>query len=393
MHNQKKLFNSVLLLKLGLLLVAILAKPLLDQMNFFEANASDYSVSDPVVEQVTLVTDVDSEPVVEIVELTPTPEFGEVKMLAFGDMLLDRYVRTLIERDGLDAVLAGMQDDDGAFFDGYDFVFTNLEGPVTPTRVPTGKLYAFQFDPEFLDLLVDNHFNIVSVANNHTFDMGQQGNDDTYKYLEDWGIQAVGDAREVNERSTFETEVNGYKVGFGAYNHTDFKTTIEEITASIEGLAERNDFVIASIHWGVEYQHTPQPFQEDWAQQMVDAGADVILGHHPHVLQGMEVLQADDERQAVVFYSLGNFVFDQWFSEPTQETIALGLEFRMNESGQKFVKLNFTPLRMNLSLPFFPNEEVGQQVIDNFYDYSFWTDESIEDYKILFEEREIELEL
>ncbi len=326
------------------------------------------------------------EPDIEI-EVTPTYQAQEADMLAFGDLLLDRYVRTLIERNGPESILAGVEQYyDQPFFEGYDLVFANLEGPVTPYRIPTSKSIAFQFSPEHLSILTDHHFNLVSTANNHVVDMGKQGYQDTYRYLDEWGIESVGDAKGLSDKSTYETEIDGVKLGFVGLNHTDFKIDINEASRVIADLKTRNDFVVVSIHWGVEYQHVPQDFQREWARQMVEAGADVILGHHPHVLQGFELIEGKP-----VFYSLGNFVFDQWFSEETQETVAVHLQFK-KEGDARRIHVGLTPIRMNMSLPYFPDEQMSQQILDRFYEYSYETNPAIEAFSSFFKDRWIRLD-
>jgi len=379
------LFFSLLVIKL--LLVALV---IVFQSNYQVAPSvlADVTDSSSALNEPAFQYDTDHTDVLE--EEVTLEEFidgdGSVSMLAFGDMLLDRYVRTLIERDGAESILEGLNEDP-AFFEDYDFVFANLEGPVTPNRVPTGKSIAFQFSPEHLDILTENQFNMVSVANNHTFDMGWAGYEDTYRYLAERDIVALGDPRGVSEKSSYETEINGQKIGFAAFNHSDFKIVLQEALDVVAELRERNDFVVVSIHWGVEYQNVPQPWQREWAKKMVASGADLILGHHPHVLQGLEFIEGKP-----VFYSLGNFVFDQWFSIPTQETIALGLEFETRDDS-RYLNLDFTPIRLDYARPYLPDEEEGQAIIDKFYGYSQRTNADIETYKALFETGSFELKL
>lgn len=310
-----------------------------------------------------------------------------VNMIAFGDMMLDRYIRTLIQRYGLDHILGRIAGPEDRFFNGYDFVFTNLEGPVTPVRRPTGKSIAFQFDPQFLEILKANYFNVVSNANNHTYDMGQNGFTDTLKYLGEAGIPHFGDAKGINEFSTYETVKGGWRFGFLGLNHSDFKLDINDIKAAIADLRTRNDFVVVSIHWGVEYVHVPLDFQRDWAAEMVKSGVDMVIGHHPHVLQGMEFISGRP-----VFYSLGNFVFDQWFSVETQESVGVGISFNSpavdgepNEANAPKIDLTFVPIQIEMGVPFQPKSVKGAEILNKFYDYSFATNPLIESKKALFE--------
>lgn len=290
-----------------------------------------------------------------------------VTMMAFGDLLLDRYVRTLIERHGQEYILDRLAGEEGRFFEGVDIMFANLEGPVTPNRVHTNKEIAFQFDPEFLNILTKHNFNLVSIANNHAYDMGVRGFEDTIQFLDDAGIPHVGNAKQVDHLSSYEIEKGGRKIGFAAFNHTDYKLNIDDALNLIRDLRTRNDFVVVSIHWGVEYAHVPSEFQKNLAKEMVEAGADVIIGHHPHVLQGMEYI---DGRP--VFYSLGNFVFDQWFSGATQETIGVGLSFvePATETEPPQINLYLVPIQIEKAIPFQPNEEKAQEILSKFNEYS-----------------------
>jgi poly-gamma-glutamate synthesis protein (capsule biosynthesis protein) len=115
----------------------------------------------------------------------------------------------------------------------------------------------------------------------------------------------------------------------------------------VSGLASSTDFTIINIHWGTEYEHQFNKLQKEIAHELVDAGADIIIGHHPHVVQGMEMYQGKP-----IFYSLGNFVFDQYFSPDTQEGLAVGLNLSPNPSpGQERgeLEINLFPIKSRAS--------------------------------------------
>lgn len=298
---------------------------------------------------------------------------NEVKILAFGDVSFDRYIRKRIEEEGKGAALAGMESLRDKL-DEVDLVFVNLEGPVTENRIATGKEIAFQFDPDSLTILNDFSVDIALIANNHTYDMGKAAEEDTRRFLEEYGIIPVGNAKVVNEQSSYETVINGKSVAFAAFNHTDYRLNFEAAAALIAELKARNDIVIVSIHWGREYFTVPSDFQRERAREFIEAGADVIIGHHPHVIEGMEFIDGKP-----VFYSLGNFVFDQWFMEETQE--GLGIELIFNYAS---TQINLIPFKIDKGFPRIATEAEGKEILQKFYEYSFSTNSDIENHQDLF---------
>jgi len=277
-------------------------------------------------------------------EKQPDPE--EVTIVAFGDMMLGRYVRTLMERHGhdypfehvpalVDHMLApeNLPEDDispatGAHYHP-DFLFANLEGPIsTNPYTNPGTAMMFNFRPDVTEMLTKYNFNLVSVANNHAFDMGEAGEQETRQFLTEAGIHHFGHSREIREENVWSTQVEDTTIAFVGFNHTlhdllDFDAAAELI-ASLE---EDHDFTIVSIHWGTEYKLHPNDRQVLQAHQLVDAGADAIIGHHPHVIQSNEVYNG-----APIYYSLGNFIFDQYFQQNVQEGLGLTLTLKKSSN-------------------------------------------------------------
>lgn len=311
-----------------------------------------------------------------------------VTVLAFGDLLLDRSIKTLIEEKGADFVLEKLGGKENRFFEGIDFIFANLETAVVQEKVQSGKEVTFQSNPKFLNILLKHKINLVSIANNHAYDAGRNGFYETVEHLKEYGITGVGDPKQVSELSSFQTEKGGYKIAFVAFNNTDFKLQIQEALSLLKEVRLQNDFVIVSIHWGVEYSHLPSTFQKELAAQIVESGADVIIGHHPHVIQGMEFINGRP-----VFYSLGNFIFDQWFSDATQEGMAVGISLKKpaiyNDQGISVqgpdIDLYLIPLQIEKGVPFQPATERASAVLEKFYKYSLKTNPEIENYHSVFE--------
>ena len=248
-----------------------------------------------------------------------------ITLLGFGDIMLDRDVRRLMDANGLDYPFRKIADPALKFMQGTDFVFANHEGPVHEVYTPTSKSIAFRFKPDIVWEIRKAGINIVSVANNHALDQGWGGRDDTMKFLSQGGVLFFGnpknivggEGRDANEKIV---TISGSKVAFIGFDDTIFKIDSAAVGEYIKGLKERNDFVIVSVHWGVEYKHTPIQRQKDLAHMFIDSGADIVFGHHPHVIQTMEIYN-----DKPIFYSMGNFVFDQYFSIDTQEGLSVGL--------------------------------------------------------------------
>ncbi len=254
----------------------------------------------------------------------------------FGDLMLGRHVRVLMDRYGQDYPFQEM---DRAYLQTNDLLIANLEGPVAEKAIQTSKSIAFRFLPDVVPLLKKYYFDALSSANNHTFDMGAQGLEDTFRLLPEGGLTSFGHPRDLNEQSVALLTVNGRKIALLGLNHTDFKLDKAAVTTRITELRDQGYQVIPYIHWGVEYKHTPTTEQVDQAHAFVDAGAIAVVGMHPHVVQSIEIYN-----NAPIFYSLGNAVFDQYFSQDTQE----GLSFTMRLTPEE-MQIYLSPIKIEQS--------------------------------------------
>ncbi len=242
--------------------------------------------------------------------------------LNFGDMMLDRNVAKAMGEKGIPYLLDPLAGNEGRFFSGVDITAANLEGPFADVRRPTEKSIAFRFDPVLIPQLQTYGFNLFTLANNHSVDMAYAGDSETRNHLRTTGIDFYGHQYKVADDSYLLKEVGGVKLAYVGVNDTHPNTDIASAIELVKKGEQEADFVIANIHWGVEYETKSHPRQQTLAHQFIDAGADVILGHHPHVTQEIEVYN-----DRPIFYSMGNFIFDQYFSVPTQEGYAVGLTF------------------------------------------------------------------
>lgn len=258
-------------------------------------------------------------------------EGKKIKMLFFGDMMLDRHVGEKINKYSLDFLFAKLASSSENLFIGKDIISANLEGAVTEN----GALYApnnaydFAFNPKLIDNLKKYNFNFFTIANNHLADQGERGIIETRNNLDKLGFNyagcADGQAGECSYKVVKSDSINLGMAGFSlVYNAKKFD--IKKAEKIIADLSSSTDLVIVNIHWGVEYEHKFNSIQQNFAHTLIDAGADLIIGHHPHVVQGFEIY-----KNKPIFYSLGNFIFDQYFSPDTQEELAVAVEWNLNK--------------------------------------------------------------
>ncbi len=255
-----------------------------------------------------------------------------------GDIMLDRGVASVLTKKH--------EGDFKKIFEGVpilrsaDILFGNLEGPLSDQGKEIGNLYSFRMSPNALPALTQAGFDVLSVANNHAGDWGKEAMVDTLKKLEDYQITPVGGGDNIAEASALKIiERDGIKVGYLAASDVGpnwLKAT--EVSAGImiadevffESIAKAKgkvDVIVASFHFGDEYQTKSNTRQQTLARRAVDAGANLVIGHHPHVRQEIEKY-----RNGLIAYSLGNFVFDQYFSEETMTGMAL--EVAVNKQGK-----------------------------------------------------------
>lgn len=253
-------------------------------------------------------------------------------VLNFGDVMFDRGVRNIIENRGRDPF--EYIKNEMFIINSYDFVITNLEGPIVEMdrALCQKKAYNFQFAKDTTSRLKSIGVNMVNIANNHSYDCYKSGFQSTKKYLKEAEIDYMGDS--VLENSFVIKEMNGKKVAFVGIDETVQVIPISGFYPLVNKLKKENDYVVVNIHWGTEYLLKETSKQRDIAHRLVDNGADVIFGHHPHVVEPVEVYKS-----SVIFYSLGNFVFDQDFGDTTVG-MGVGVEFLKNEKHFKLYPFN-----------------------------------------------------
>ncbi len=247
-----------------------------------------------------------------------------------------------------------------------DIVFGNLESPLcNGLEFVKNKKYVFSADKRWAVILKSAGFKVLSLANNHIIDCGEDGIRNTTKLLKENGISFVGlneaNANNANEKerrgmgerqrqNPLVIEKEGIRIGFLAYCKKKklfdrFRTRPyvidENIFEDVKEAKKKADVLVVSLHWGKEYENQPSEEQEETAKKLVDNGADVIVGHHSHVVQNVERY-----KNRIIAYSLGNFVFDQLWSEKTRRGVMLRVDI-YKKGIKKF-------------------EEIGTYIDDNF---------------------------
>lgn len=261
-----------------------------------------------------------------------TPEKQSVlKLLFFGDMMLDRHVGEKIQAQGFDYIFAKLVGQEGRFFQNIDLISANLEGAVTDegAHYSPVKTYDFAFAPELLNQFKKYNFNFFNLANNHFADQGERGIGETRANLAQLGFYHSGCPNgQVGECSAVIVEISGQKIGLAGFSMAgSTQIDMDAVDEIVRDLRQKSDLVIINMHWGQEYKHQFNQKQQQAAYLLIKAGADIIIGHHPHVVQGIEIYQGRP-----IFYSLGNFIFDQYFSPDTQQGLGLGISVSLQKT-------------------------------------------------------------
>lgn len=289
-------------------------------------------------------------------EKTQPMSQGTVNIMAVGDIMLGRGVADSLKACGLDFIYPFQEV--RSILDRGDIVFGNLEHPITERKEsldPAFK-YILKCEKNAVSGLTFAGFNVLSLANNHIMDYYEGGLTDTLEILDSNGIARTGAGRNPDEaRNPAVVEINGVKVGFLAYS--DFAEAVykgnpsikfgaeagkggvaplkpEYIREDIEKIRKDVDILAVSLHWGIEDSYEITDRQTEIAHRICDFGADIILGHHPHRFQGIEIYHGKP-----IVYSLGNFIFDQ--VPENQESFILSLTYE----GSTLVGLEASPVR------------------------------------------------
>ncbi len=266
----------------------------------------------------------------------------EVSFMAVGDIMLSRNVAGQIAKNNKDGNYPFRKL--SSYLASTDFNFGNLESPYSGEDHynPTGSL-VFNAPTWTLSGLTKNNFRVLNLANNHGFDQGLDSLLYTKQLLLENNILSLGVGKNLKE--AWEGQVHTVKdvrVGFIGASYAslndngattnDNVARIEQtakLTQSINELKTRSDFIVVTMHAGTEYVRNPNASQTKFAKAAIDAGADLVIGAHPHWIQTIELYKGK-----YIFYSLGNFVFDQMWSQDTREGLMLKIDLQKDPSCQ-----------------------------------------------------------
>ncbi len=306
-----------------------------------------------------------------------------VSLCFTGDILLDRGVAKAIGQNGADYPYMSVKN----LLKRADIAVGNLECPLTGKGIPSlkDKKYIFRAETGNSRSLKAAGFDLLNLANNHAMDYGSEGLVETMEALARQGILTAGagtDAASAFKPTMFET--NGFKIcflsfcAFPAEGYFYFEdrpdiTLLDEqkFADSIRDAKAASDVLILSVHWGNEFSYYPGEKNMQLARTAIDCGADAVIGHHPHVLQGVEKYKAK-----FVFYSLGNFVFDKQVPEGTDETVIL--EMKVTKHGISNVSV--TPVTITDCRPQIATGANAAHILDRLVLYSKGMGAVIENY-------------
>ena len=315
-YRQKIVYMQITLITVAIFLGLLVgAAALTKVMNNRQAQNSEKTASQEQQEETTEpkkddsstdnTDDISKDSQEETTTPEPTAEPVSITVSMVGDCTLGTDVN-FDQSTSFDAFYQ-MKNDPGYFFQNVKDIFTaddltvaNMEGTLTTSNDRQQKTFAFKGDPSYTEILTQGGVEATNLANNHSHDYGDQSYEDTIQYLEAAGITTFGYDR------TAVMDVKGIKVGLiGIYELKDGLGRQQQVIDTIQEVKDQGaQVIIVSFHWGTEKSNIPDDIQKTLAHLAIDQGADLVVGHHPHVLQGIEKYQGKN-----IVYSLGNFCF------------------------------------------------------------------------------------
>jgi len=287
-------------------------------------------------------------------------ESSDFTLLAFGDLMLGRHVQSLMDKNSLDYPFEKL--DLEALRHDVDIMHANFEAPVYDSNKKGVVEGAFDLGP----FLYSHGFTVMSLANNSINTRGAD-HDMLAEEFTSAGLGWCGEPMSASEDSVFYGSANGLSYAFVCLHDVTKRINMKDATTLIQSLDSEVDNVIVSVHWGYEYSHKAHKTRQmNPAHEFVDAGADFVMGHHPHVVQNFEIYH-----DAPIFYSLGNFVFDQYFSKDVQEE--LGVKVVFDEYGVD--KVTLIPMKSEKSQVRLMDEEEREKWLEKFIKYGDYDDD------------------
>lgn len=277
-------------------------------------------------------------------------EIKTVPLLFIGDVMLGRYVEVLKNKEGLDPF------GDTSNFLASHITIANLEGPIPLLHKPTPMNgYTFSFASSTPEYLKNHGITAVSLSNNHSRDQGLSGYENTKKVLDKEGVGHFG-GYSSNDLDYFETKLGTTTVIIFGANMISTMWKEKVIHDFVQFLRQKypDAYLVSYIHWGNEYVLEQGEIQRNLAHKLIDEGVSLIIGSHPHVVEGIEIYKGSP-----IFYSLGNFIFDQYFSKETQEGYMVSFDKKENNFVFKII-----PVMQERSKIMFAHEKRATKILE-----------------------------
>jgi len=342
------------------LLPIIITASLLGMVVFYDSQPSPFSLKE---NHNNNLSQENLSSVIEVPKRSPVEP--EITLMAVGDIMLSRHVEEKMFHN---------QDYTLPFSDLWDklmiahITFGNLESPFYDKGPRITEGMSFKAEPEAIEGLELAGFDVLSLANNHSLNQGAAGLDYTIDYLKQKGLVTIGAGKDFTtaHKPAVITTEDQTTFGFLAYSyasHNDITggnnvvagLDLRKANKDIKDLEKKADIIIVSMHAGTEYTHQPNWQQKEFVRGVIDAGADLVIGHHPHWVQKVEQYQ-----NGWIFYSLGNFVFDQEWSRETKEGVILKVVWQ----DKKIKLLKLIPVVIeNYSTPRLANQAESSKIL------------------------------
>jgi poly-gamma-glutamate synthesis protein (capsule biosynthesis protein) len=280
---------------------------------------------------------------------TPKPTATSVKIVAGGDVIGDRSIRTIIANQGGEAVFKGI----AGILTKADLALVNLETPLTSGGDPQyWKDVVFKGDPRLAEAMADSGIDVVTMANNHAGDQGDSGLMDSIRHVRKAGLKVCGAGEDLSAarlprfftvdgvRVAFLGFTDVLPVGFPATSSSPGtspgRSDVGAVKQAVRNAAKKADYVVVAWHWNYEFTTAPSYLESSEGKAMIDAGADLVIGHHPHVLQGVQAYHG-----GFIAWSTGNLVFDHQSGSCAQTMLVRA------EVSKKRIEVDLIPLTIN----------------------------------------------
>ena len=247
-----------------------------------------------------------------------------------------------------------------------DLTLVNFEGTLSNGGTRADKKWAFRGKPEYVDILTKGSVEAVSFSNNHTRDYGKKSYSDTKKILKKAGIAYS------TETTAVLKEVNGIKVGLASISSIELSSPEAKLKKALTALKKKKpEIIIVSLHSGIEYTQEIQPVQKKLSRLAIDMGADLVVGHHPHVIQGI-----DQYKGKYILYSLGNFCFGGNTNPPDKDAFIFKQTFQIKKGKLTIINPTVIPVRIsgekniNNYQPVIAGKKTKKRIIERLNRYS-----------------------